>query len=132
LMKMAMIFDFSENEIDKKTFVNLTDYNVSNEQEKQILIDFYKNEFGIDVSPEMIWETKTKKPLENFIEIKKDVLSHLSKPKENSAVRIFETNDGKTFVLHTGQHFIGELNSVIGNSQQIPKNKVESIQSVQS
>lgn len=132
LMKMAMIFDFSENEIDKKTFVNLTDYNVSNQQEKQILIDFYKNEFGIDVSPEMIWETKTKKPLENFIEIKKDVLSHLSNPKENSAVRIFETNYGKTFVLHTGQHFIGELNSVIGNSQQMPKNKVESIQSVQS
>jgi hypothetical protein len=132
LMKMALAFGFSENEIDKKTFENLMDYNVSNEQGKQILIDFYKKEYGIDVSPEMIWQTKSKKPLENFIQIKKDVLSHLSNPKENSAVRIFETTDGKTFVLHTGQHFIGELNSVIGNSQQMPKNKVESIQSAQS
>lgn len=116
LMKMKELFSFSENQIDKKTLDILQDYNVSNEKEKEILISFYEKEFGVSISPEMLWNTKDKKAFQNFKEVRSDVKSYLENSKNNPDVKLFKTEDGNTIVIHTGLHFIGDLKSVMGNS----------------
>ena len=117
ILKMNNLFEFTSEVMDKKLFESLKDYNLSDEISKQVLIEYLKHQNPENVPKEfMLFENKKRKNKEVFNSVKNDVGNYL-KTQSNNSVKIIKSEEGIYYAVHTKLHYIGELQSLIGEKE---------------
>ena len=117
ILKMNNLFEFTSEVMDKKLFESLKDYNLSDEISKQVLIEYLKHQnLGNEPKNFMLFEKKKRKNKEVFNSVKNDVGNYL-KTQSNNSVKIIKSEEGIYYAVHTKLHYIGELQSLIGEKE---------------
>ena len=117
ILKMNDLFDFTSEVIDKKLFESLKDYNLSDEISKQVLIEYLKHQNPENVPKDfMLFENKKRKNKEVFNSVKNDVRNYL-KTQNNNNVKIIKSEEGIYYAVHAKLHYVGELQSLIGEKE---------------
>ena len=117
ILKMNDLFEFTSEVMDKKLFESLKDYNLSDEIAKQVLIEYLKHQNPENVPKDfMLFENKKRKNKEVFNSVKNDVRNYL-KTQNNNNVKIIKSEEGIYYAVHTKLHYIGELQSLIGEKE---------------
>lgn len=111
--KAKEIFDFTEEELDKRLFEKLKDYQVPNAESKKVLLEYFQRKGDDSVKDFMIFENKKKKDIEVFKQMKADVLEFI-RSKNSADVVIMKAQDGKYYAHHTRFHHLQELESLVG------------------
>jgi hypothetical protein len=103
--------------MDKKLFESLKDYNLSDEISKQVLIEYLKHQNLENVPKDfMLFENKKRKNKEVFNMVKNEIRNYL-KTQNNNSVKIIKSEEGIYYAVHTKLHYIGELQSLIGEKE---------------
>jgi len=117
ILKMNDLFDFTSEVMDKKLFESLKDYNLLDKASKQVLMEYLKHQNPENVPKEfMLFENKKRKNREIFNSVKNDVGNYL-KTQSNNSVKIIKSEEGIYYAVHTKLHYIGELQSLIGEKE---------------
>ena len=117
ILKMNDLFDFTSEVIDKKLFESLKDYNLLDKASKQVLMEYLKHQNPENVPKEfMLFENKKRKNKGVFNSVKNDVGNYL-KTQSNNSVKIIKSEEGIYYAVHTKLHYIGELQSLIGEKE---------------
>lgn len=117
ILKMNDLFEFTSEVIDKKLFESLKDYNLSDEISKQVLIEYLKHQNLENVPKDfMLFENKKRKNKEVFNMVKNEIRNYL-KTQNNNSVKIIKSEEGIYYAVHTKLHYIGELQSLIGEKE---------------
>ena len=117
ILKMNDLFDFTSEVMDKKLFESLKDYNLLDKASKQVLMEYLKHQNPENVPKEfMLFENKKRKNKEVFNSVKNDVRNYL-KTQSNNSVKIIKSEEGIYYAVHTKLHYIGELQSLIGEKE---------------
>lgn len=121
MMKMNEVFEFTSDKLDKKTFEILKDYNIRSQDTKKILLEFFnKNNPEIDIKDFMLFENRGKKDLETYRKVQfevKDFIKNKKNTNDEKNMSITKGEDGKLYAVHTRFHYIGELQSLIGEKE---------------
>ncbi len=115
IMKMQELFEFTTDSIDKKTFEKLKAYNTRNDDERKCLINYLKKH-NIDVKDFMLFHNKGTKNINDYSELKKEVIDFIQHGKHADRVTIEQTDDGRYFAINSKYHHIQELKSLVGDS----------------
>ena len=117
ILKMNDLFEFTSEVMDKKLFESLKDYNLSDEISKQVLIEYLKHQNLENVPKDfMLFENKKRKNKEVFNSVKNDVRNYL-KTQNNNNVKIIKSEEGIYYAVHAKLHYVGELQSLIGEKE---------------
>ncbi len=117
ILKMNDLFDFTSEVMDKKLFESLKDYNLLDKASKQVLMEYLKHQNPENVPKEfMLFENKKRKNKEVFNSVKNELRNYL-KTQNNNNVKIIKSEEGIYYAVHTKLHYIGELQSLIGEKQ---------------
>ena len=117
ILKMNNLFEFTSEVMDKKLFESLKDYNLLDKASKQVLMEYLKHQNPENVPKEfMLFENKKRKNKGVFNSVKNDVGNYL-KTQSNNSVKIIKSEEGIYYAVHTKLHYIGELQSLIGEKE---------------
>ena len=117
ILKMNDLFDFTSEVMDKKLFESLTDYNLLDKASKQVLMEYLKHQNPKNVPKEfMLFENKKRKNKGVFNSVKNDVGNYL-KTQNNNNVKIIKSEEGIYYAVHAKLHYVGELQSLIGEKE---------------
>ncbi|HFI4796589.1 relaxase/mobilization nuclease domain-containing protein [Elizabethkingia anophelis] len=122
LLKMAELFEFKSDTIDKKNFELLKDYNVPDPESKKVLLEFFNTEKSkFEIKDFMLFQNKVRKDIEAYKEVRSDVNDFVknwrSEKYKNNDVTIIKNEDGKYYALHTKHHYISGLQTLIGEKE---------------
>ena len=117
IMKMNELFEFTSLEMDKRLFERLKDFNISDKETKSVLLNYLKHKHPEnELHSFMLFENKKFKNKEIFSAVRDDVKEYL-KTQNNDDVSIIKSEDGKYYAVHSKLHYIGELETLIGEKQ---------------
>ena len=117
ILKMNDLFDFTSEVMDKKLFESLKDYNLLDKASKQVLMEYLKHQNPENVPKEfMLFENKKRKNKGVFNSVKNDVGNYL-KTQSNNSVKIIKSEEGIYYAVHAKLHYVGELQSLIGEKE---------------
>ena len=117
ILKMNDLFEFTSEVMDKKLFESLKDYNLLDKASKQVLMEYLKHQNPENVPKEfMLFENKKRKNKGVFNSVKNDVGNYL-KTQSNNSVKIIKSEEGIYYAVHTKLHYVGELQSLIGEKE---------------
>lgn len=117
IMKMNELFKFTFQTIDKRLFERMKDFNTPDKEIKAVLLNFLKARYPEnELHDFMLFENKKFKNKELFGAIRNDVKEYL-KTQNNDDVSIIKSEDGKYYAIHSKLHYIGELETLIGEKQ---------------
>lgn len=117
IMRMADLFEFTSKVINKRLFEQLKDYNIPDSETKKILLEFLKAQHpGYELNDFMLFENKKLKSKAIFSTVRNDVKEYLKNQRRDNVIAI-KAEDEKYYAIHTRLHFIGELQTLIGEKQ---------------
>ena len=117
IMKMNDLFEFTTEMMDKRVFERLKDFNISDKETKSVLLNYLKHKHPEnELHSFMLFENKKFKNKEIFSAVRDDVKEYL-KTQNNDNVSIIKSEDGKYYTVHSKLHYIGELETLIGEKQ---------------
>lgn len=117
IMKMGELFEFTSTRMDKRLFEKLKDYNIPNPETKTIMLKYLKEQYPEnELSDFMLIENKKLKNRETFNAIRSDMKEYL-KSQRRDDVSLIRSDEGKYYAIHTRLHFVGELQTLIGEKQ---------------
>lgn len=134
ILKMNKLFEFTSEVIDKKIFESLKDFNLSDKTSKQVLIEYMKlKNPEIALKDFMLFDNKKRKSREVYFSIKSDI-RHYLKTQKNNNIEIIKLLEGTYYIVHPKVHYVGELQTLIGekeyqkflNPNHINENQIES------
>ncbi len=114
IMKMKDLFEFTDERIDKKTFEKLKTFNASNQKEKKCLKEHF-GRLGIDVKDFMVFENRSRKTLDDYKNLRKDVIDFIRDKKTNESISILRSDEGQYYAIHSKYNHIQELESLVGD-----------------
>lgn len=119
ILELKELFDFSSAHMDKKLFEVLKDYNIPNQKTKDLLLKFFKNKNPeAQIREFMLFENRGKKDLETYRKVQIEVRDLICTPQKmklrNEDISFIRDEQGKLYAVHTRHHYIGELQSLIG------------------
>ena len=122
VLKMSELFEFTEEKVDKRLFEVLKDFTIPDKESKLILLGFFnKNNPEAKLQEFMLFENRERKKLETYKEIQSEVRDHLQnntyKNSDEDKVFIIKSESGKVYAISTKHHFVGELQSLIGDRE---------------
>lgn len=122
ILKMNELFEFTTETLDKKLFEILKDYNIPNQESKKILLEFLKKQHReTEIKAFMLFENRGKKDLETYRKVQSEVKDFIRNYKntndEKKDISILLSEDGNRYAVHTKFHYIGELQSLIGEKE---------------
>ena len=120
ILKMNDLFEFTSEKLDKKLFEILKDYNIPNEESKRILLQFLNKKYPeTELKDFMLFENRGRKDLDTYRKVQLEVKDFIKKTNRNNERNISTTKgeDGKIYAVHTRFHYIGELQSLIGEKE---------------
>lgn len=117
IMKMGELFEFTSATMDKRIFEQLKDYSIPNAETKTIMLKYLKERYpGNELNDFMLFENKKLKNRETFNAIRSDVKEYL-KSQGGDQVSLLRSEKGKYYAIHARFHFVGELQSLVGEQQ---------------
>lgn len=117
IMKMNELFEFTSLKMDKRLFERLKDFNIPDKETKSVLLNYLKDQYPEnDLRSFMLFENKKFKNKEIFGAVRNAVKEHL-KTQNHNDVSIVKSEDGKYYAIHSRFHYIGELETLIGEKQ---------------
>ena len=117
IMKMNDLFVFTSEMMDKRVFERLKDFNISDKETKSVLLNYLKHKHPEnELHSFMLFENKKFKNKEIFSAVRDDVKEYL-KTQNSDDVNIIKSEDGKYYAVHSKLHYIGELETLIGEKQ---------------
>ena len=117
IMNMNDLFVFTSEMMDKRVFERLKDFNISDKETKSVLLNYLKHKHPEnELHSFMLFENKKFKNKEIFSAVRDDVKEYL-KTQNNDDVSIIKSEDGKYYTVHSKLHYIGELETLIGEKQ---------------
>ena len=117
IMKMNDLFEFTTEMMDKRVFERLKDFNISDKETKSVFLNYLKHKHPEnELHSFMLFENKKFKNKEIFSAVRDDVKEYL-KTQNNDDVSIIKSEDGKYYAIHSKLHYIGELETLIGEKQ---------------
>ena len=117
IMNMNDLFVFTSEMMDKRVFERLKDFNISDKETKSVLLNYLKHKHPEnELHSFMLFENKKFKNEEIFSAARDDVKEYL-KTQNNDDVSIIKSEDGKYYAVHSKLHYIGELETLIGEKQ---------------
>jgi hypothetical protein len=117
IMNMNDLFVFTSEMMDKRVFERLKDFNISDKETKSVLLNYLKHKHPEnELHSFMLFENKKFKNKEIFSAVRDDVKEYL-KTQNNDDVSIIKSEDGKYYAVHSKLHYIGELETLIGEKQ---------------
>lgn len=117
IMKMGELFEFTSAVIDKRLFEQLKDYGIANKETRMVMLKYLNESYlGNEVNDFMLFENKKLKNRETFNAIRSDVKEYL-KSQAGDQVSLLRSDEGKYYAIHSRLHFVGELQSLIGEKQ---------------
>ena len=122
VLKLSELFEFTEEKVDKRLFEVLKDFTIPNKESKLILLEiFNRNNPEMKLQDFMLFENKGKKNIETYREIQSEVRDHLrnntDKKIDEDSVSIIKSGSGEIYAISTKHHFVGELQSLIGEKE---------------
>lgn len=122
VLKLSELFEFTEEKVDKRLFEVLKDFTIPNKESKLILLTiFNRNNPEAKLQDFMLFENRGKKNLETYREIQSEVRDHLrnntDKKIDEDSVSIIKSGSGEIYAVSTKHHFVGELQSLIGEKE---------------
>jgi hypothetical protein len=120
ILKMNELFEFTSEKIDKKLFEVLKDYNIPNKESKIILLEFLNKKYSEkEIKDFMLFGNRGKKDLETYRKVQSEVKDFIKNTNRNNEknISITKGEDGKMYAIHTRFHYIGELQSLIGEKE---------------
>lgn len=122
VLKMSELFEFTEEKVDKRLFEVLKDFTIPDKESKLILLGFLnKNHPEANLQECMLFENRAKKDVETYRKIQSEVRNHLQnnayKNSDEDKVFIIKSESGKVYAISTKHHFVGELQSLIGDRE---------------
>lgn len=117
IMKMNEIFDFTQEQLDKRLFEQMKDYNIFNGQQKQALLHFFNRYLTSEkIQDFMIFENKHRKNLEEYKKVREETFQAIKQPKQQTDISIFKGEDGRYYMVHQQYHHLHDLESLIGQT----------------
>lgn len=121
-MKMNELFEFTSGILDKKLFEILKDYNIPDQEQKKILLDILNRQYPeTEIREFMLFENRGKKDLETYrkvqFEVKELIKNNRNISDGEKDISILKGEDGIMYAVHTRFHYIGELQSLIGEKE---------------
>lgn len=117
ILKMNDLFEFTSEVIDKKLFESLKDYNLLDKASKKVLIEYLKCQNPENLPKDfMLFENKKRKNKEVFNAVKNEVKEYL-RTQNNENIKIIKSEEGNYYAVHTKLHYVGELQSLIGEKE---------------
>ncbi|SMP93818.1 Relaxase/Mobilisation nuclease domain-containing protein [Epilithonimonas pallida] len=117
IMKMGDLFEFTPAVMDKRLFEQLKDYGIPNAETKTVLLKYLKEQYTEnELSDYMLFENKKLKNKDIFNAIRNDVKDYL-KNQSGDQVSLVKSDEGKYYAIHSRLHFVGELQTLIGEKQ---------------
>ena len=117
IMKMNELFEFTSQTMDKRLFERLKDFNLPDKETKSALLNYLKDQYPEnELHGFMFFENKKFKNKELFGAVRNAVKEHL-KTQNHNDVSIIKSEDGKYYAIHSRFHYIGELETLIGEKQ---------------
>lgn len=117
IMKMGELFEFTSTRMDKRFFEQLKDYGIPNTEIRMVMLKYLKERYPEnELSDFMLFENKKLKNKVVFNAIRNDVKDYL-KSKGGNQVSLARSEEGKYYVIHSRLHFVGELQTLIGEKQ---------------
>ncbi|MPT32597.1 MAG: mobilization protein [Chryseobacterium sp.] len=117
IMKMGDLFEFTSAVMDKRLFEQLKDYGIPNTETRTIMLKYLKERYpGNELNDFMLFENKKLKNRETFNAIRSDVKEYL-KSQGGDQVSLLRSEKGKYYAIHARFHFVGELQSLVGEQQ---------------
>lgn len=133
IMKMNELFEFTSDKIDKKLFEILKDYSIPNQESKMILLEFFKKNIPeIEIKDFMLFENRGKKDLETYRKVQSEVKEFIKNKIKVSSISLIKSESEKWNVVHEKFHYIGELQSLIGEKEYQKFLNPESVTEVQT
>ena len=122
ILKMNELFEFTSEKLDKKSFEILKDYNIRNQETKKTLLEFFEKQYpNSEIKDFMLFENRGKKDLDTYrkvqFEVKDFIRNNKNTNDEKNDISIIKDEAGKTYAIHTRFHYIGELQSLIGEKE---------------
>jgi len=119
LLKMDTVFEFTADTIDKKLYESLKDYNISGSDSKKILLSYFQDRY-LETPPKdfMLFENKKPKNKELFKAVRDDVKEYL-KNQVSKDVHIMKSETGVYYGIHIKHHYVGELESLLGEKEYL-------------
>lgn len=122
ILKMNELFEFTSETLDKKLFEILKDYNIPNQESREILLEFLKKQYPeAEIKDFMLFENRGKKDLETYrkvqFEVKDFIRNNKNTNDEKKDISITTAEDGKLYAVHTRFHYVGELQPLIGEKE---------------
>ncbi|WP_312390029.1 relaxase/mobilization nuclease domain-containing protein [Chryseobacterium sp.] len=122
IMKMNELFEFTSGILDKKLFEILKDYNIPDQEQKKILLDILNRQYPeTEIREFMLFENRGKKDLETYrkvqFEVKELIKNNRNISDGEKDISILKGEDGIMYAVHTRFHYIGELQSLIGEKE---------------
>ena len=117
ILKMNDLFEFTSVMTDKRLFERLKDFNISDKETKAVLLNYLKDKHPeSELHSFMLFENKKFKNKELFNAVRNEVKEYL-KTQNNDDVRILKLEDGTYYAIHSKLHYIGELETLMGEKQ---------------
>lgn len=118
IMKMNELFEFTSDKIDKMLFEILKDYNIPTQESKMILLEFLKiKNPKSGLQDFMLFENRGKKDLETYRKVQSEVKEFIWNKMKVFPISVIKSESGKWCAIHERFHYIGELQSLIGEKE---------------
>ena len=122
ILKMNELFEFTSETLDKKLFEILKDFNIPNQESREILLEFLKKQYPeAEIKDFMLFENRGKKDLETYRKVQFEVKDFIKNQKntndEKKDISITIGEDRKLYAFHTRFHYVGELQPLIGEKE---------------
>ncbi|MDO4225370.1 MAG: relaxase/mobilization nuclease domain-containing protein [Bergeyella zoohelcum] len=116
ILKMNEVFEFTNEQIDKKSFEVLKDFNITNEKEKAILMNWYNEKHSQNPIQEyMLFFNKNKN--DKIKEQGREDVLNLIRSGKNQSDKVDIINvEGKNYAIHTQLHQIWEVEQLVGKA----------------
>lgn len=121
ILKMNQVFEFTNEQIDKKNFESLKDFNIHNETQKKVLQEWFNRRTSNPIQKYMLFYNKKSKKDDTVQQVKGDILDLIKSGKELSdKVEIVSVNE-KKYAIHTQLHQVWNIDELLNVSEKYSK-----------
>lgn len=126
ILKINQFVEFTNEQIDKKNFESLKDFNIHNETQKKVLQEWFNSRTSNPIQEYMLFYNKKSKKDDTVQQVKGDVLDLIKSGKELSdKVEMVSVNE-KKYAIHTQLHQVWDINGLLNVSEKYFKGERDS------
>lgn len=117
VMKMDKLFDFTTDEIEKKFFDILENYNIAEKESKQVVLDYLRNKYACDIKDYMAFENKKKVPYKLYDEARNLAVNYIrnyGQVKNDISSPVFVEHSNKFYMIHDQEKKVYDLQKLVG------------------